>query len=192
MTARIVRLTHTVTLMTNGWREVGQRCIRGTTPATQTFSRRAFMMDARRTAGLLVLLVIASPCDAQEPSPVGRIKLASGSALIVRTGSQLPAKAGDVLFEADTLRTGADGRLGVTLKDETRISLAPNSEVRLDKFLYAPSEGHLAFTLRVVRGMAAYVSGRIARLAPDAVRLETPTAIVGVRGTRLAIRVETP
>jgi hypothetical protein len=149
-------------------------------------------MHAQRTAVLLVLLALASPCDAQQPAPVGRIKLASGSTVIVRTGAQLPGKIGEALYEADTLRTGADGRLGVTLKDETRLSLAPNSEVRLDKFLYAPAEGHLAFTLRVVRGIAAYVSGRIARLAPDAVRLETPTAIVGVRGTRLVIRVEGP
>ena len=37
--------------------------------------------------------------------------------------------------------------------------------------------------LKVVRGVAAYVSGRIAKLAPDAIRLETPAAIVGVRGT---------
>ena len=41
--------------------------------------------------------------------------------------------------------------------------------------------------MRVVRGVAAYVSGRIAKLAPDAVRLETPAAIVGVRGTSVAI-----
>jgi hypothetical protein len=42
--------------------------------------------------------------------------------------------------------------------------------------------------MRVVRGLAAYVSGRIAKLAPDAVRLETPASIVGVRGTSLALR----
>ena len=152
------------------------------------------MMHARRTAGLLVLvLAYVSPCGAQpSPPPVGRVKLASGSVLILRDRARLPANVGDVVFEADGLRTGADGRLGVTLKDETRVSLAPNSEVRLDRFLYAPSDRRLAFTLRIVRGIAAYISGRIARLAPDAVRLETPTAIVGVRGTRLVIRVDVP
>ena len=31
--------------------------------------------------------------------------------------------------------------------------------------------------------------GRIAKLAPDSIRLETPAAIVGVRGTTLAILV---
>ena len=150
-------------------------------------------MHARRTAGLLLpLLALALPAAAQPSPAAGRVKLVSGTASIVRAGAPVPAKVGEVVFEADALRTGTDGRLGVTLKDETRISLAPNSEVRLDRFLYAPSEGRLAFTLRIVRGITAYVSGRIARLAPDAVRLETPTAIVGVRGTRLVIRVETP
>jgi hypothetical protein len=44
--------------------------------------------------------------------------------------------------------------------------------------------------LKVVRGIAAYVSGRIAKLAPDSVRLETPASIVGVRGTTVVIRVD--
>jgi hypothetical protein len=62
--------------------------------------------------------------------------------------------------------------------------------VRLEKFLYAPADGSLALAIKFVKGVAAYVSGRIAKLAPDAIRLETPGAIVGVRGTSLAIRVE--
>jgi len=43
--------------------------------------------------------------------------------------------------------------------------------------------------LKVVRGVAAYVSGQIAKLSPDSVHLETPAAIVGVRGTTLVMRV---
>ena len=97
--------------------------------------------------------------------------------------------AGQVVFEADGLRTGPDGRLGITLKDDTRVSLGPSSEVRLDRFMYAPADGQLGFVLKVVRGVAAYVSGRIAKLSPDSIRLETPEAIVGVRGTTLALRV---
>jgi hypothetical protein len=46
--------------------------------------------------------------------------------------------------------------------------------------------------MRIARGLVAYVSGRIAKLAPDSVRLETPSAILGVRGTRMVIRVEAP
>ena len=142
--------------------------------------------------GVVALAFVATtaPAFAQQPAAAGRIKVSFGSAFVVRGGTQVPVKAGDAIFESDVLRTGADGRLGVTLKDDTRVSLGPTSEVRVDKFVYAPAEGNLALALKVVRGVAAYVSGRIAKLSPDAVRLETPAAIVGVRGTTLAIKAD--
>jgi hypothetical protein len=150
------------------------------------------MTIPRSCAGALILaFVVATPAWC-EPTPAGRIKLATGAVFIVRDQKQTPAKAGDLVLEADVLRTGADGRLGVTLKDETQVSLGPSSEVRLDKFVYAPAEGNLALAMRFARGIIAYVSGRIAKLSPDAVRLETPAAIVGIRGTRIAVRVEGP
>jgi hypothetical protein len=124
----------------------------------------------------------------QKTEPAGKIKIASGAVFIVRDGQSISAQAGATVFEADVLRTGTDGRLGLTLKDDTRLSLGPSSEIRLDRFAFAPAEGRLGFVLSVVRGVAAYVSGRIAKMAPDAVRLETPAAIVGVRGTTLVIR----
>ena len=149
-------------------------------------------MNARCSVIALALLVAASPALAAQGQPeanaAGRIKIASGSVSIIRGGQTIAAQPGQVVFEADTLRTGADGRLGLTLKDDTRLSLGPSSEIRLDKFAYAPAEGRLGFVLNVVRGVAAYVSGRIAKLAPDAVRLETPAAIVGVRGTTVVLR----
>ena len=100
-----------------------------------------------------------------------------------------PPQVGQEVFESDSLRTGGDGRLGVTLKDDTRVSLGPGSEVRLNSFLFTPAEGRLGLVLNFVRGMAVYVSGKIAKLAPDSIRLETPGAIVGVRGTTVALQV---
>ena len=150
------------------------------------------MTNRGRWFGVVVFVVAAStPAFAQSAaSAAGRIKVTSGSAYIVRAGGTMPAQVGDVVFESDELRTGADGTLGVTLKDDTRVSLGPSSAVRLERFVYAPAEGGLGLVLTFVRGVAAYVSGRIAKLAPDSIRLETPAAIVGVRGTSLAIRVE--
>ena len=149
------------------------------------------MTISRYGAGVLMLvLAAATPALGQQPSAAGRIKVVSGSAFIVRESKLVPAQMGQLVFEADGLRTGTDGRIGVTLKDDTRVSLGPGSEVRLDRFVYAPSDGRLGVVLKIVRGVAAYVSGQIAKLSPDSVRLETPAAIVGVRGTSLAIRVE--
>ena len=143
-------------------------------------------------AVLVFLLAATTSARAQESAAVGagRVKVTSGEAFIVRDGKAIPAMTDAVVFEADVLRTGADGRLGVTLHDDTRVSLGPVSEVRLDRFSYASAEGGMQLVLKFMRGVAAYVSGRIAKISPDSIRLETPSAIVGVRGTTLGIRVE--
>src|SRR5688572_27276577 len=146
------------------------------------------MMNPRRWIGVCVLTVLAGPAFAQQPA-AGRIKLASGDVFLVRGGDEMPARVGQEVFESDSLRTGSEGRLGITLNDDTRVSLGPGSEVRLRSFLFTPAEGRLGLVLNFVRGMAVYVSGKIAKLAPDSIRLETPGAIVGVRGTTVAIQV---
>jgi len=147
-------------------------------------------MKARRLGLVAVALgLLAAPAFAQQPSPAGRVKVVSGSAFIVRAGATVPAEVGQSVFASDGLRTGEDGRIGVTLEDDTRLSLGPSSEMRLDGFRYAPAEGSVGLAMKFLRGVAVYVSGQIAKLAPDAVRLETPSAIVGVRGTTLAVHV---
>jgi hypothetical protein len=149
------------------------------------------MATLRCSLGIVALIVAsAAPAVAQEPPVAGRIKTVSGAAFIVRDHAVIAAQPGQIVFEVDTLRTGTDGTVGVTLKDDTRLALGPDSEVRLERFAYAPGTANLGLVLKFVRGVAAYVSGRLAKLAPDAVRLETPAAIVGVRGTTLAIRVQ--
>jgi len=137
-----------------------------------------------------ILLLIGTAPVFGQAAAAGRIKLAAGSVTIVRASAPLAAQAGQTLFEGDILRTGPDGRVGVTLKDDTRVSLGPSSEVRLDRFRYAPAERQLGVVLKIAHGVVAYVSGRIAKLAPDTIRIETPSAILGVRGTTLAIRVD--
>jgi len=149
------------------------------------------MSRLQLSAGLVIaVLVTATPVFAQQPAAAGRIKVVSGSAFIVRQNATIPAELGQDVFETDSLRTGADGRIGVTLKDDTRVSLGPGSELHLQRFVYEPGNGSLGMVIQFVRGAAAYVSGRMAKISPQSIRLETPAAIVGVRGTSLAVRVD--
>jgi hypothetical protein len=138
------------------------------------------------------LAFLPAAVAAQSVAPAGRVKVSSGTVGIVRNGLALPAPPGTEVFEADLLRSGADGRLAVMLRDETRVALGPNSEVALSAFAYSPSESRLGITLRLVRGVLSYVSGLVAKLAPAAVTIQTPTSIIGVRGTHALVRVGTP
>jgi len=130
-------------------------------------------MKAPHWFAVIALVTLAAPAFAQQASPAGRVKVVSGQSD----------------FESDRLRTGEDGSIGAKFDDDTRLSLGPSSEVRLSSFRYAPAQGSVGLAMSFLRGIAVYVSGQIAKLAPDAVRLETPSAIVGVRGTTLAVQV---
>lgn len=124
--------------------------------------------------------------------PAGYVKALSGTATVARAGQVQPLAPGDRIFQGDTLRTGPDGRLGVTLRDETRLSLGPNTQISLTSFVFAPAERQFGLVLHVVQGIVAYISGRLAKLAPDSIKIETPSSIIGVRGTHLLIGAQQP
>jgi hypothetical protein len=146
-------------------------------------------MTCRWCVALLLALLTASRAVAQTPAPAGRVKLVAGTAFVVHEGQRVAVTVGAPVYEQDSLATGADGRVGLTLRDDTRLSIGPQTTIEIRRFVYAQSDNQVSFVLAIVRGVVAYVSGRIAKLSPDAVRLETPSAIVGVRGTRLVFQV---
>ncbi len=142
--------------------------------------------------GLAVLVVLGIPAAASgaDERPVGTVKVAQGAAFVVRADQDLPAREGLALLERDVLRTGANGRLGVILRDDTRLSLGPTSELRIVRFVFQPAQGSLGLVLRMARGAAVYVSGKIGALEPTSVRFETPVGVVGIRGTAFAARID--
>jgi hypothetical protein len=124
-----------------------------------------------------------------EQLPIGLVKTVTGEAHILRAGRRMAAQPGTQLVRGDSLSTGATGTMGVILRDDTILSLGPATETRIEQFNFEPTGQKLAMVVRVARGVIEYLSGRIAKLAPGAVRLETPTATLGVRGTHLLVRV---
>ncbi len=121
---------------------------------------------------------------------IATVQKVSGIATIVRQGQTMPATVGLEICENDTLRTGSDGSIGVIFSDDTLLSLGPESALVIDKFLFAPREGKFSIVLRMMKGTAAYLSGLISKLAPDSAHFETPTASIGIRGTKFVVRIE--
>jgi hypothetical protein len=135
-------------------------------------------------------LVACATFAAASDGSVGSVKTVNGSASIGRGQSSLPAVVNERVFQGDTLRTGPNGSLGVILKDDTSLSLGPNSVVVIDQFLFAPAEGKLSLVTRMLKGTAVYISGIIAKLSPESVRFETPNATIGSRGTKFLVKVD--
>jgi hypothetical protein len=141
---------------------------------------------------LLFLSALALPLPAAAQESIGIVRTSSGTATINRGGQILPAAAGTKLLAADTLTTGSDGSIGVILRDNSTLSIGPESNLIIQEFLFSPAEGKLSLLARITRGTMAYISGLIGKLAPESARFETPVATIGIRGTRFAVKVGDP
>lgn len=142
------------------------------------------MMIAVATAGLGLGIQTATAAE------IGQIKNITGQVFLMRNNAQQPAKAGDLVESADVLTTGANGSVGITLIDNSRLSAGPNSRIELKQFRFNPTTQEGESVTEVKRGTLAIVSGQIAKRSPDAMKVQTPTTILGVRGTTFAVKVE--
>lgn len=136
--------------------------------------------------GTLVAFV-APPAYAK---PAGYIKNVNGQSTVTSGARTIAASAGMALAAGDTLRTGANGSLGVVLKDNTVLSFGPGTDFKLEEYQFEPAQGALKLGARIGQGSLHYVSGAIAKLQPQAVEIKTPTGVIGVRGTRFVVVVQ--
>ncbi|MAX90823.1 MAG: hypothetical protein CMK99_08790 [Pseudomonas sp.] len=121
--------------------------------------------------------------------PVGYIMKVQGEATMTSRGQTIEARVGQAVIIGATLRTGAQGSMGVTLSDNTVMSFGPNSEFTLDEYQFEPAHEELKLSAQISRGTLNFISGVIAKLKPEAVELKTPTGTIGVRGTHFLVKV---
>lgn len=118
---------------------------------------------------------------------VGQIKVAKGQVSVDRKGQSVPAQVGMALETADILKTGSDGSVGITMRDNSLLSAGPNSILSLERFEFDATTSQGRFDAQLRRGTLAVVSGRIAKQSAQAMTVRTPSAVLGVRGTEFVV-----
>jgi hypothetical protein len=144
-------------------------------------------------SGLLLALAMVvafagRPAEAQDGS-VGVVVKLSGTAAVVREGATVALGLGDPIFVGDRLETEAASALGVTLKDNTLLSLGPSSVFELTDFVLDPVAESFALRGRIINGSMVVTTGEIGDIAPENVTFDTPYGVIGIRGTRFAVTV---
>lgn len=140
--------------------------------------------------GVWLALVLGTlPARAQD-AVIGYVKTVQPDAAIVIAGKSTAAQPGMALQAGYLLMTGPRGSMGVTFRDNTVMSLGPDTHLVVDEYLYAPAKGDLKLGATLTRGTLQYISGIVAKLKPDAVTVKTPVGIIGVRGTRFLAQVD--
>jgi len=150
-----------------------------------------------RRPRVTLALVIAALVALALPAPglaadAGQIKIARGAAWIERAGIRHPAQVGAKVQESDVIATGADGSLGMTFLDDSLLSIGPNSTLVIERFTFDPTTQRGSFESTLRSGTLSAVSGRLTRQSPDAMKVRTPEAILGVRGTEFLVRAGAP
>ncbi len=141
-----------------------------------------------RLFSVFAFVMLASPAaSAQEWA--GTIKGVAGTAAVEREDKVIPLNLGDKVFSGDKLISGTNSGIAVTLRDDTLISTGPDSQLVLKEFSFNPATQEGNLFLSVLRGVAAMASGLVARANPRAMRVTTPTATMGIRGTEFIVEV---
>ena len=125
-------------------------------------------------------------------SPVGSVKTIEGSVTILRDNVAITATLGQQIFCRDTVKTDKNSRVGIVLRDDTTLSLGGQSTLKLKDYVFQPKDKEFSLIVKMIKGTFVYLSGVMGKLAPDAIRLETPDSTIGIRGTRLLIQVSNP
>ncbi|WP_281984147.1 FecR family protein [Azonexus hydrophilus] len=136
-----------------------------------------------------MIVGMAGSLSALAADVAGMVKTSSGRVVIERQGEILPAPVGTQVRVADRVRTGVDGAVGVTLRDNTLLSAGPGSLVVIDKFAFDSSTLDGRMSVGVRKGTLSVATGKIAKRTPESVDFHTPTSVLGVRGTEFIIEV---
>lgn len=140
---------------------------------------------------LLSLLLICFELNVQaDDSAIGYIKVVTGQAWLTVAGNKHQAELGSPIILGEQIETGDDGAIGITLKDETILTIGSNTSIAVDEFVYQPAKNELKLSAGILKGTLQYISGVIAKLKPEAVSVKTPSSFIGVRGTRFLVKVE--
>lgn len=141
------------------------------------------------TAALGSLWMCAAMAQTADRSQAGIVKVVSGEVQVQRQEQKLAAKVGDKLYAGDRIVTADAAAVGITLRDDTLMSLGPKTNFVLEEFRFNESSGEGSVAVRVAKGTLRYVSGLIGKRAPERQQIATPTATIGIRGTDFIVEV---
>jgi FecR protein len=127
--------------------------------------------------------------DAQAPGdePIGNVATVTGIATVIRNKDSIPLKLKDDIFLNDVLQTAASSSLGVTFNDATTFHLSANSRITVDRYVYEDGGKQNAALFDVAKGTVAFVAAAVAKTGD--MKISTPTATMGIRGTTGLIEV---
>ena len=120
---------------------------------------------------------------------IGKVERMNGTVTVTPAGAPVRSlNTGDPVREGDLVITEAHSEVLIKLRDETTLAMRQLSQLRLTQFRFEKTESDSFFS-NLLKGSVRKVSGLIAKSQPRNVRVTTPTATIGIRGTDFEITI---
>ena len=94
-----------------------------------------------------------------------------------------PVAVGSPVHMNDTVSTGAKGRLQVTFRDQTNLTLGENASVVIDRYVFDPDAGVGEAALNATKGAFRLATGRLSEMTKKNITVSTSFGALAVRGT---------
>lgn len=151
---------------------------------------------ALRRSGKLVpalVLLCATGLWNAAPAQTAKVEIGTAKSIVKTVRAKLETedrklKANDPVFGDETILTTRNSASQLQFRDETTLTVGPNSEVVLDKFIFDPKTGKQEVAINASVGVFRFVTGKLKK---QAYRIKTPTATIGIRGTIFTMIVDT-
>jgi VCBS repeat-containing protein len=120
--------------------------------------------------------------------PIGSVSTVDGGASVQRAnGTSEPLTQGTPVFQGDVVQTAGGSALSITFVDGTVFSLSADARMVLDELIYSPGGSDNSMVMNLVQGTFVFVTGQVAPTGD--MRVETPVATMGIRGTTPVVQI---
>lgn len=144
----------------------------------------------RRWYRLAFVVSIGMPTLVAAQEAIGTLKSLRGQTVLERAGGKRAAAPGDALQSGDRILTGSDGQASLSFRDQSSLTIGPNSDVDLTRYRFDPVTHQGEQQVRLRSGGLAAISGKLAKASPEAVKFNAGTMTLGVRGTRFVAELQ--
>jgi hypothetical protein len=131
---------------------------------------------------VFIIMIIPYLAHAAEPS-VGIITRVENEATVISGGRATSAQVGTVVHLKDELRTGGDGRLQLTFRDNTTLVLGERASVTVDRYVFDPDQSVGVAAIEASKGAIRFATGKLQNMRQKSITVSTPVATAGIRGT---------
>ncbi|MGY8665455.1 FecR domain-containing protein [Bradyrhizobium sp. UFLA05-109] len=119
--------------------------------------------------------------------PIGNVATVTGIATVIRDKNSYPLRVRDDIYLNDVVQTASNSSLSIAFNDSTTFNLSASAKITIDNYVYEDGGKQNSAIFDIGKGTVAFVAAAVAKTGD--MKITTPTATLGIRGTTGVIDV---